>query len=777
MEESTNIPRNQAPMEGIDLNKLRNIVLNQLLWIVVILLLTNTLAYLVIRYTKDLYESASEIKLDIKQDATELGFSEFLPERQKVNMISGEIEIIQSKSFLSQVIDSLNLQVSYYSIGKFLNTELYTSSPFEVTYSLQQSSYYDTPINITLLGDNQFDLLFGKSDKLIRGTFNDTLTLDGVTLVIKKKPEGEFNPENTYSFVINSRDKLLEYLTDNLVVEPLKFEANTIRISFKDSNPFKARDLVNGIDSIYLAFSHEQKNLANKQKIEWLSTELKNLENQMESYESYFEDFTLKNRTSNLENDLRKTIQQINKIDSQRFEVSRRLTEVNKLMDALAKQEFVAIVSQQDYFPDYINKNIEKLQELYLEMDRMKLSYSEITFAYKRKQNDIHSLHEKAITQLTDLRTGWLQRQRDLTQAKAKLENDFAGMPDKTTQYSKKQRFYKLYEEFYLLLMQNRSQFEIAQAGSTPDFKILSTSNLPEKPISPNKPMIYGIGFVAGIVLNIFFIGILYLTNTKINSLHEIERLSKVPFLGAIPALRGISDDDLYIASHPKSMVSEAIRTLRTNLEFFKTDSSQKVIAISSTVSGEGKSFIAMNLGGVMALSKKKVVLLDLDMRKQKDNSHFTVSDNGKGMSTILIRKNSWQECLVKSSYEYFDFIPAGPHPPNPSELLMNGEFSQLLADLKKHYDFILMDTPPVGVVTDGIMAMKHADISIYIFRANYSKKEFINNLQRIVRINKFMNITTVLNALPSTSETAYGYGYYEEEKKSWARSIFKKSV
>ncbi len=744
---------------------------------VLVFIVANALAYLYIRYTKDLFESVSELKLDIKQDASELGLGEFLPDRQKVNIISGEIETIQSKSFLSQIIDSLNLHVSYYSIGQFLNTELYTSSPFRVHFNLTQPAYYNVPITIIPQENNRYELNIGKSGRTLAGTFNDTLHLEGLTLFITRKQEAEFFPENTYSFILNSREALLHYLSTNLLVEPLKFEANTIRISFKDSNPFKARDIVNGIDSVYVAFSHEQKNRANKQKIDWLTAELKNIEAQMESYESYFEDFTLKNRTSNLEGDLKKTIDLINKIDSQRFELNRRITEANQLLDALANREFIIPVSQRAFFPDYVNKNIEKLQELYLDMDKMSLSYNENTFAFKQKQHEIEGLRNKVFTQLADLKAGWLKRQQELNQSKNRLESDFASMPDKTTQYSKKQRFYKLYEEFYLTLMQNRSQFEIAQAGSTPDFKILSTANLPIHPISPNKPIIFGIGLVAGLILNVFLIGVLYLTNNKINSLSEIERLSKTPLLGVVPAMQGMNNDPLYIVNHPRSMVSEAMRTLRTNLDFFKTGLPQKVIAISSTVSGEGKSFIAMNLGGVIALSKKKVVLLDLDMRKQKNNSYFAGADYTKGVSTILIQKNAWEECVTRSALENFDFIPAGPHPPNPSELLMNGEFSQLLNELKKHYDYILMDTPPVGVVTDGIMAMKQADISIYIFRANYSKREFINNLQRIVRINKFQHITTILNALPSAGESAYGYGYYEEEKKRWTPSIFKRSV
>jgi len=775
VEESGKIHSFQDSVEGIDLSKLRVIVGQKWVWIALIIIITNLVAFLTIRYTKELFESVSEIKLDIKQDATELGLGEFLPDRGKVNMISGEIETIQSRSFLSQVIDSLKLQVSYFSIGQFLNTELYTSSPFTVEYDLQQSNYYNTPITILPLAENQYALRIGKTGTEIIGTFNDTLRLEGLTLIIRRKAEGIFYPENTYSFILNSRDVLLDYISSKLTVEPLKFEANTIRISFKDSNPYKARDLVNGIDSLYLIFSQEQKNRANKQKIDWLSTELLNIESQMEDYESYFEDFTLKNRTSNLENDLKKTIDLITKIDSQRFELSRRVTEVNLLLESINRAEF--IVSQRVFFPDYVNANIEKLQLLYLEMDRMKLSYSENTFAFKQKQNEIESIRSKSVAQLTDLKSGWLTKLQELNKTKIKLENDFAGMPDKTTQYSKKQRFYKLYEEFYLTLLQSRSQFEIAQAGSTPDFKILSTATFPSKPISPNKPLIYGIGFVAGLVLNIFFIGILYLTNTKITSQAELERISTVPLLGVVPALRGTSRDAIYISTHPKSMVSEALRTLRTNLDFFKTELPQKVIAISSTISGEGKSFIAMNLGGVMALSHKKVVLLDLDMRKKKTDSISAGADASKGISTILIRKNSWDECVVKSSLPNFDFIPAGPHPPNPSELLLNGEFSQLLTDLKKHYDYILMDTPPVGVVTDGIMAMKQADICVYIVRANYSKKEYIQHLHRIIRINKFQHITTLLNALPSTSETAYGYGYYEEEKKSWGQSMFKRSV
>jgi len=768
--------QNHNASDNIDFNKFRIIIQNNVLWILLIFVLANAASILYVRYTKNLYESESEIKLDVKQDATELGIREITQDKN-INLISGEIETIQSKLFLNNVIDSLDLHVSYFSIGQLLNYELYKSSPFKVSFISLSPTLHNIPFFIEQKNSSEFGLRIGETGEQVTGSFDKPLTLKGCILVISLKPFAQFQNDIDYSFIFNSREVLLEYLKNNLTVEPLNFNAKTIKVSFTDNNPLKARDLVNGIDSLYLRYSNEQKNLANKQKIDWLANELSQIEKKMGGYEDYFEDFTLKNRTSDLKEDLKTTILQINRIDSQRFELTKRINEINQVIDNLATGDFFFNISQRSTLPTFLNANIERLKILYLEMDNMKLSYNENTLAFKQKEQEIETIQKRVQNELISLKASWLKQAQELNTAKQRLESAFIGMPDKNTQFNKNERFYKLYEEFYLTLMQHKSEFEIAQAGSTPDFKLLSTANLPVKPISPNKPILYGIGFVAGIVLNIFLIGILYLANDKITSVSEVERFTSIPMLGVIPALRKQNGTTLHIIEQPKSMVSEAIRTLRTNLDFFSVNTSKKVIAISSTVSGEGKSFIAMNLGGIMALSKKKVVLLDLDMRKVKTHSPSATSDPTKGISTILIRKNLWKECIVKTPLENFDFIPSGPQPPNPSELLLNGEFAHMLDDLKTEYDFILMDTPPVGLVTDGIMAMKRADISIYIFRANYSKKDFMLNLKRIVKVNKFTNVTTLVNAVPVTHERYYGSGYYEESgKTSWLKSILKRA-
>lgn len=747
--------------ETIDFDKLKFVVKKNILWIIVIFLIANLGAYLIIRWTKAVYESESELKLELRKEASDFGIKTLVDD-QNLNMISGEIEQIRSKTFFNRLIDSIDLNVSYYSIGQVLNFEMYTSSPFRVRYN-PSAAIFDQPIYFNFLQGSQFAIRLQKDGKQVTGNFGEALNFEGISLIIDTPTHLSRDDDNDYFFIINSRPALLNYLATSIAVEPLNFEANTIKISFSDFNPLKAHDIVNKIDSVYISYSNEQKNLTNKQKLEWLVNELGQVEQKMEGFETYFENFTLQNKSNNVDEDLKKTIMMINALDSQRFELSKKIRNINAIIEGLTSSSDLTTIPYQN-IPQYLTQKIEELQIMIQNQNKLGLSYNETTFAYKQKQQQLTALKNQVFKQLVDVREDWQKTMLELNQKKYKLEQQFASMPDKNTQFTKNQRFYKLYEEFYLTMMKSKAETEIAQAGSTPDFKILASATLPVVPKSPQKMLILGIGVVAGFMLNFFFIGFLYLINNKINSIQEIERAVDVPVLGSIPISINSPTSPFHFTENPKSRVSESIRTLRTNLDFFASDHGKKVIAISSTVSGEGKSFLAINLGGVLALSNKKVILLDLDMRKSKENLPFEIQDKSKGVSTVLIKKNKWQDCIIKTPMANFDYMPSGPHPPNPSELLLNGEFSQLLANLKNEYDFVVMDTPPVGLVTDGVMAMRQADLSIYVVRANYSKKEFLKNLQRVIRINKLSKTAVVLNALPDSGKT-YGYGYYQEDK------------
>jgi tyrosine-protein kinase Etk/Wzc len=775
LKQQTDLDNSSQTVEGIDFEKLAIVFKKNTFWVIFLFVALNLTSILILRYTRDLFESESELKLDLKRDATEFGIKTVI-EDQTVNIISGEIEQIKSKLFIRQLIDSMDLKVSYYSLGKLLKDEMYRRSPFTVTINNINPLHYNIPVYFEPLNTDQFEIQFGENGEKISGSFNKPLTWNGTVLEISKTAIYEENDGNDYFFVVNSQSELIRYVSSNLKVDPLNTNANTIRISFKDHNALKAHEIVAKIDSLYIQYSNRQKNLANMQKIEWLNKELVQIEKRIEDFENYFENFTLQNKSSDLTLDLKNTITAINKIDSQRYDLNKRILELNAVMDELQGNQSVSL-SYTRSLPDWIRTGLEELQKISFEREKLSLAYNENTFAYRQKNQEYTSIKDNLFSQLLNIKKEWLTQLGDLIKKKERLEKEFIQMPDKNTQYSKNQRFYKLYEEFYLSMMKSKAEFEIAQAGSTPDFKILSPSTLSTIPISPKKNMIIAIGFVAGIVINIFFIGFLYLINNKITSLRELENGTRVPILGAIPITHHSVETIFHVIDNPKSVVSEAIRTLRTNLEFFSTGETNKVISISSTISGEGKSFLAVNLGGVIALSRKKIVLVDLDMRKPKNDKYPAGSDSHKGMSTILIKKNNWKDCLIHTSLENFDFIPSGPHPPNPSELLANEEFTEFLTDLKKYYEYIIIDTPPVGLVTDGVMAMKHSDVSIYVFRANYSNLEFMHNLFRIVTLNKLKNVSAVLNAMPVKSSN-YGYGYYEDRtplKKRW-KKIFRLS-
>jgi capsular exopolysaccharide synthesis family protein len=248
--------------------------------------------------------------------------------------------------------------------------------------------------------------------------------------------------------------------------------------------------------------------------------------------------------------------------------------------------------------------------------------------------------------------------------------------------------------------------------------------------------------------------------------------------LGSVPEYRRakLKYTKLVVGQNPKSSINEALRSIRTNLDFMLptgkgiyNQNGSVVISITSTISGEGKTFVASNLGGIIAMSDLKVVILDFDMRKPKLHIAFD-AENTQGVSSILIGKKTIEDCIQPTEINNLFFISSGPTPPNPSELILREDFDMLVEDLKKKFDVIMIDTPPVGLVTDGILIMQKVDMPLYVVKANYSKRMFTKNINRLVESNNFTNLAVILNAVKKTG-TGYGYGYgyggyYEDEPK-----------
>ncbi len=341
------------------------------------------------------------------------------------------------------------------------------------------------------------------------------------------------------------------------------------------------------------------------------------------------------------------------------------------------------------------------------------------------------------------------------------------------------QKLNQINEEYYNKLVTIKSELTIANAGITSENTVLEASATPVFPFFPSRKLVALSALLGWLIVSLGLIIVRYLFHNEITSLNEIMKYLEVPMLGIVPNYKDtIPISQLLVDKKPKSIIAESLRSIRSNLEFLSQSDGPKVLAITSTISGEGKTFVALNLAGIIAFSEKKVIILDLDMRKPKIHVGFGVP-NDKGMSTILINRNSIDECVFKSSLNNLDFITAGPVPPNPSELVISSRMLEVINELKTKYDVIVIDNPPVGLVTDGIRVFKLADYPIYVFRENFSKRNFVQNVKKLMRDNNIKNLSVILNSVDIKRSGygysgvydydygygyGYGFGYYDED-------------
>ena len=760
---------NGNPLNDIDLDKIYHVVKRSIPWIILLLLITNSLAYLYVRYTQQIFQSESVLKLDIKNEAGLLGLQD--PITPDIKGISGEMELLKSRLFFGKVADAIGLDISYYHPGRShifsqIVDERYNNSPFVVSYKLKNSSFYDKKFDIEILDDNQFKLKYDIGGELIERTekFGNKISNDQFNFLIEKT--SSFNTTSTekeYYFTINSRESLINYLANNVTVQPENFSANTIKISLKHPNKHKVRDIVHAIDTLYLEYTTEAKNQAIKQKIEFLDGQLLKTTEELEKYEAYFENFTIKNRTTDLSRDLAQTITLLNALDSQRYNLRQRLSNVNMILKQIESKKSLLINSRMIAgFPVFISQSINNYNDLVSERELKLSSYNEKTFIIQKIDKELQVAHDRAIDQINEYQKNLVESIEEQNKRRKLLEGNFVELPSMGTDYNKNKRFYSLQEEYYLSIIKTKMELEIARAGTVTNFVILSPASFSSVPIEPQKALILGVGFVSGLILSMFFVAIRYLLHNKISSHRELEKLINIPMLGIVPFYNRekLNVTQLVVDKNPKSAISESIRSIRTNMDFLVSDKDKKIISITSTVSGEGKTFIAVNLGAILALSNSKIVVVDLDMRKPKVHLALNQEKGDKGVSTILIGKHTVKESINTTSIENLSFITAGPTPPNPSELILSDRFTQFLEDLKNTFDVIILDTPPVGLVTDGILVMKHVDIPIYVLRADYSKRSYVKSVNTLSMNNKFQNLTAILNSVKSNKNQGYGYGY-----------------
>ena len=425
-----------------------------------------------------------------------------------------------------------------------------------------------------------------------------------------------------------------------------------------------------------------------------------------------------------------------------------------------------------------LNSHILELTKLYSQLDIISVNSKQGHPLVKSIKKQIKSTKEKLIENIENIISTSELTLEDINSRIVELESVIGDLPQNERILLNIQRKFNLNENIYNYLLEKRAEASITKASNISDHKVIDMPRLESNlPIKPNTTLIYVISIMLGFFLPSIIISIYYLFNNKIIDKKDIDEITSVPLIGKI--MHNDSGYNLVNINSPKSAIAESFRSIRTNIQYLASDKIEKVICITSSIGGEGKTFVAMNLASIFSITRGKTILIGADMRKPKIFNDFNLS-NDVGLSSYLSNQNTKDEVIQKTEFENLDIILSGPIPPNPSELLSLEKMKDFIEELKKTYKHINIDTPPNGLVTDGLVLMKYSDINIYVVRQNFTTKEMLNNFNETIIKNNVLNMNLIVNDISNDKTShgygygygnTYGYGYYAEdqiENKPW---------
>ncbi|MFN3917342.1 MAG: GumC family protein [Flavobacteriales bacterium] len=791
------LDRNPNSEAVLDAELLKLIIRNSKFWFVGIFTLCITLAWVYIRYSTPVYQSSATIQLNKIDNAQQV-----LQMYNPINTNSGinaEVELLRSNLVFKSALTKLPLQVSYFVKGNLLDNERYTTSPFLVeNFVLKDSSIIGVPIFLEVASAAEYSLEYTHKNQRYTAKSYNNKVFEGKHFVLTAQTKSSENINEIYKqdklyFRFNHEPTMQESLKGNLEIGLLNIEAKTIRVSFKHPNPVLARDVVSAVIEAYNEFDKKKQSISTENIVSFIQKQKDSLAAQLNRSKEEIAAFRTQNnlliseqggmiinsRIENLNNELLKIQLEENLLK----QINERL---NKKKDKIDVAELLPLLIG--------GKSETKLYSIIMDLKSLQELREKTGLALTKENIGTQELDDRISFQINLLKDALKVSLESSTSQKNELMNQLSAseqrifsLPEKQLEFEELQRVYLINEKYYTILLEKEAEYALSKAGIVSNTEILESAEISGAPISPNKKIIFGLTIFIAISICVALVLIRYAAHDVITSLYDVQKASAttINILGVVPTYKqSMPNSQVVIHENPKSMISESFRTIRSNLEFINNTEDAKVIAITSTISGEGKTFVALNLAGIIAFSGKRVVLLDLDMRKPKIHKGFGV-DNERGMSTLLIGKDEVKNCVRKSKVKNLDFITAGPVPPNSSELIINGRFKETIKELKTIYDIIVVDNPPVGLVTDGVPVITNADFPIYVLRNNYSKKNFVQNIDRLILENKISRLSIVLNGIEK-NKTGYGYGYgygyyggYYEEKPStlgWLR-IFKKNA
>ncbi len=744
-------------------------------------------AFLYLRYTPPVYESQSIIQLGDKDQGQEILDIKSFSEKKD---LSKTIELLRSQFLFERTIKSMNFYVSYFVKGSILTEEKYLQSNYSVIpYVLHDSSLCDKPIFL-IYENNAYFLEYetATKNKTRINVNQDSTTKNSdfeinITVINETQLQADLKNNKVY-FTFNNPRKLAERFRKDLNVIGLSPSAKTIEVSFRSRNASLSRDIVKNHVNQFFEYDRELENQSSQNVLNFINTQLDSVSKSLRLSQDSILKFQYRTNTPDLEVSSTRLNEQINQLNDEvfRLEVDLQLLQhlESKINSNPNRLEIYKILPDLlgSSFQSTLYAQVSDLVSLLEKKESLAYSVTSESSEYKNNQQKIQQRVAGILQSISMVKERLAQKTLILKKKLNESTSTYLNLPEQSMELSRLASIKDLNEKYFILLMDKRSSYAISTAGYASKNVILQEAVITSKPVYPMGKLIYVIAGILGLFFSIGLLALKYLTHDEVNSELDIKTIiPNVSFLGNIPLIKNPNPySQLVVHERPKSTIAEAFRGIRSNLNFINPDA--RVYAISSSISGEGKTFICLNFAGIKAMTGKKTILLDLDLRKPKIHLGLN-SSNDKGMSTILSNQHKLEECIQKSPIDNLDFIPAGPNPPNPSELILSDNMTALLERLKELYDVVVIDNPPIGIVTDGMSLFSKADCSIYVFKAGYSKHTFAYRVRDLYESQKIKGLSILLNgARASNGGYGYGYGYgyggyYEDEpKRPWYKKL-----
>ncbi len=767
--------KEQEENEVIDLTQFFELIRKNWKWIALSVFLCLAIAFAFIKINAPSYSVSAKIL--IKNDESNR-MENFFSQMAASTFISSSdmetednVEIIRSRSLISEMVRELGLYISYRDVNSFIPKDLYKNCPIKLSCGPLLPDTIKYSIS-TIVSKNEIEL-YDEKDELIE-TYKDIKFPYAVNTKfgVLTFTQTDSLPENfKYEIKVHNISALaIDYLSF-LNVKVIEKGSHILSLEIKDIIPQRGIDVINKTIELYNTDDIIYKSIKHKSMLEFTESRLNILENELRDVESNVEQYKKANNITDIDSQAELLISTSGEYEKQLLETETQLGLVSFIEDYLndEKQDYKVIPANLGISDKALVDQIVKYNEIaILRQKTLQFSNAENPIV-KQYESELLIGQDNILKSIRNIKSSIEITRQSIKQKYNQYLSEIKGIPTKEKEYVEIKRLQQIKETLYVFLLQKREESAISLSITAPISRTIDKPAASLKPVSYSKKMILVIAFLLGLCIPLGIFALIVYFNNKITNRAELEKkLSKdIPFIGEICEYHAKENENSHIVIHSSNVISEMFRIVRTNLSFMMVNN-KKVILLTSTISGEGKTFNALNIASSFSLLDKKVVLVGLDIRNPKVGTYLNVS-NKVGVTNYITDNKLTEKDIIKSSgiNENFDIITSGTIPPNPSELLLSERLAQLFEYLRGEYDYIFVDSAPIGVVTDTLLIQKYADLVVYVCKQNYSEKSYITYINKLNEEKKVDHLCVLLNGTSARhSGYGYSYGYHHHNKK-----------